>query len=193
MTAWDTYNSYNPIIPCGVTNSLGNRTGVVTHNVIASDGETTHYAAPVPSYRGLENPFGHVWSWMDGCLASIESGESGKSSFYTCDDPSKFSSTITSDYVKRGELARASGWFKKMMVGEYGENMCTEIGGSSSTYMADYFYTAIPSSGTETRGLRFGGSANSGAGGGLAFAASYDAPSNADVYIGSRLCFIPAA
>jgi len=193
MTSWDTYNSYNPFIPCGVTNSLGNRTGVVTHNVLASDGETTHYAASVPSYRGIENPFGHVWSWMDGCLASIESGDSGKSSFYTCDDPSKFSSTITSDYVKRGELARASGWFKTMMVGEYGENMCTAIGGSSSTYMADYFYTSIPASGTETRGLLFGGRANGDADDGLAYAYSAYTPSGASAAVGSRLCFIPAA
>ena len=65
------------------------------------------------------------------------------------------------------------------------------VGGGSTTYFCDYHYTNIPD--TETlRGVLFCGSAHYGALAGLAFADSYSAPSNADAYIGSRLCFIPA-
>ena len=32
-----------------------------------------------------------------------------------------------------------------MMVGEYGENMPVEVGASSTTYFADYFYTNVVS------------------------------------------------
>ena len=76
----------------------------------------------VPSYRGIENPFGHVWSWTDGCKCAIESdADGGVSSFYTCDNPANFQDTNYDNYVKRGELPRKEGYVKRMMIGEYGE------------------------------------------------------------------------
>lgn len=68
ISDWNGYNGYNPFVPCGHTNSLGNHTGVVTYAALNEDG-TTRYNAPVPSYRGIENPFGHIWKWTDGVLA----------------------------------------------------------------------------------------------------------------------------
>jgi len=192
MPDWGNYNSYNPSIPCGATNSLGNNTGVVTYNVYASDGTTVHYAAPVPSYRGVENPFGHIWKWTDGILADIEAGDDGKSKVYLCDDPDKYASTITEDYHDAGiELPRASGWMKEAAFGVNGDILPTVNGGSASTYFCDYFYTSLPSSGSATRGLLFGGDSAYGAYGGFVCANSYDSPSNADAHLGSRLCFIP--
>ena len=78
-----------------------------------------------------------------------------------------------------------------MMIGEYGENMPTEVGAGSTTYFADYFYTNIPASGVAQRGVLFGGSANNGASAGLSCA--YTAAAATGAHIGSRLCFIPAA
>lgn len=80
-----------------------------------------------------------------------------------------------------------------MMIGEYGENMPTEVGAASTTYFADYFYTNIPASGVAQRGVLFGGNAFNGAKAGLSFASTNNAATNTDAYIGSRLCFIPAA
>ena len=80
-----------------------------------------------------------------------------------------------------------------MMIGEYGENMPTEVGAASTTYFADYFYTNIPASGVAQRGVLFGGSANHGASAGLSYAAADSAATSAAAAIGSRLCFIPAA
>ena len=79
------------------------------------------------------------------------------------------------------------------MAGEYGENMPVEVGGGSTTYFADYFYTNIPTSGTAMRGVLFGGSAYDGAPAGLAGAYTDYAASDTNASIGSRLCFIPAA
>ena len=59
------------------------------------------------------------------------------------------------------------------MAGEYGENMPVEVGGGSTTYFADYFYTNIPTSGTAMRGVLFGGSAYNGAAAGLAYAGTH--------------------
>ena len=80
-----------------------------------------------------------------------------------------------------------------MMIGEYGENMPTEVGAGSTTYFADYFYTNIPASGVAQRGVLFGGHAYYGAAAGLSYATTYTAAAATAAYIGSRLCFIPAA
>ena len=80
-----------------------------------------------------------------------------------------------------------------MMIGEYGENMPTEVGAGSTTYFADYFYTNIPASGVAQRGVLFGGNAYNGAGAGLSCALTYSAAAGTYASIGSRLCFIPAA
>ena len=191
MSDWDGYNSYNPMVPCGVTNPLGNKTGVVNYTYKKSDG-TDGQTLSVPSYRGLENPFGHVWSWTDGCKCNIQSADAGGvSEFFVCTDPAKFQSNDYTDYEKRGELPRNEGYVKIMMIGEYGENMPTAVGASSTTYFADYFYTNVVSN-TGQRGVLFGGHAANGAGAGFSYAHTYGTASNADAFVGSRLCFLPA-
>ena len=189
---WSTYNGNNPFIPCGVTNSLGNRTGIVEHTI--NNGNTISKSFHVPSYRGVENPFGHIWLWTDGCKCEIQSETDGAlSNFYVCLDPSKFQDTSYNDYDLRGELPRKEGYVKRMMIGEYGNIMPTEVGGSSNTYFADYFYTNIPPSGAAMRGVLFGGSAYNGAFAGLSYAHTANTVSYTHTYIGSRLCFIPEA
>lgn len=78
-----------------------------------------------------------------------------------------------------------------MMIGEYGENMPTAVGASSTTYFADYFYTNVVSN-TGQRGVLFGGYAYSGAYAGFSYAYTYYAASYTGASVGSRLCFLPA-
>ena len=77
-----------------------------------------------------------------------------------------------------------------MMVGEYGENMPVEVGASSTTYFADYFYTNVVSN-TGQRGVLFGGAASYSAYAGFSCAHTDDTASNTSAYVGSRLCFLP--
>ena len=195
ISNWSDYNGTYPIIPCGVTDSLGNTTGVVTHNVIAADGESTYYAAPVPRYRGVENPFGHLWQWTDGINVRIApdeaNGGDGLSKVYVCSDPAKFTDTSYDGYTYVGDEARSNGWAKEVIFGEYGEIMPKAVGGGSNTYFCDYHYTAIPTSANSLRGVLFGGFANGGTGAGFACAGSNYAPSGAGTPVASRLCFIP--
>ena len=194
ISDWNGYNGYMPFVPCGTTNSLGNRTGVVTYNAMKADGTTVHYAAPVPSYRGVENPFGHIWKWTDGCLCNIQSeAAGGVSMFYVCDNPANFASSISANYDYRGDLPRSNGYVKEVILGEYGEIMPLSIGAGSTTYFCDNFYTDIPGSGSATRGVLFGGYANFGAAAGFVSASTAHAPTSTSALIGSRLCFIPAA
>lgn len=188
-TSWSNYNGYYPLVPCGVTNSLGNHTGTVDYNVIGSDGSTVKTFA-VPRYRGIENPFGHIWKWTDGCKCIIQSEASGGlSKFYVCDNPANFTSSGTTNYDYRGNLPRSEGYVKALILGEDGEIMPLAVGGGSTTYFCDYFYTNIPTSGESERGVLFGGAAGNGAGAG--FVCALYSATIATASFGSRLCFDP--
>jgi hypothetical protein len=192
---WSAWNATNPFVPCGYTNSLGNRTGIVDFAMPSEYGASL--TVQVPSYRGLENPFGHIWSWTDGCKcrisAAIENGGTGLSDFFICNDPSKFQDSSYNDYEKRGDLPRAEGYVREMLIGKFGENMPKlATGASSSTYFSDYFYTNIPASSEAQRGVLFGGYASNGASAGFGCAYTYYAASSTSAYLGSRICFIPA-
>lgn len=177
-------------IPCGITNSLGNKTGIVAYTMPTEYGaiKTTN----VPSYRGVENPFGHLWKWTDGCKCLIQSDtDGGISEFYVCDNPANFTSSGTANYQLHGNLPRSEGYVKEVILGEYGEIMPLLVGGGSTTYFCDYFYTSIPASGISERGVLFGGYANVGAHAGFVFSATNITATFADAGIGSRLCFLP--
>lgn len=190
-TKWSAFNGYHPVIPCGTTNSLGNKSGVVDYTMPASYDSTTTVVS-VPSYRGVENPFGHIWKWTDGCKAIIQSEtDGGLSEFYVCDEPANFTSSGTTNYALRGNLPRNEGYVKSVLLGEYGEIMPAEVGGGSTTYFCDYFYTSIPDSGVSERGVLFGGSANTGACAGFVCGNASGTPSYTSAGIGSRLCFYP--
>lgn len=190
-TKWDTFNGYYPLIPCGTTNSLGNRTGVVQYTM-PEDYDTTTTVVSVPSYRGVENPFGHIWKWTDGCKCLIQSNDDGGvSEFYVCDDVSNFTSSGVTNYQLRGNLPRSEGYVKELVLGEYGEIMPLAVGAGSTTYFCDYFYTSIPSSGVSERGVLFGGNANCGANAGFVSANTYYTATTTRATFGSRLCFVP--
>lgn len=188
---WNTFNGYNPFIPCGYTNSLGNHTGYVEFTM-PTEYNATATKVQVNRYRGIELPFGHVWKWTDGCKCMIQSeADGGLSQFYVADDPASYNSSGVSGYELRGNLPRKEGYVKEVILGEYGEIMPLAVGGGSTTYFCDYFYTNIPASGTSERGVLFGGSAYHGAAAGFVSAYAYCTASYAAAYFGSRLCFIP--
>ena len=193
-TAWSNHNSNYPFIPCGVTNKLGNNSGEVAFQITLSDNSTREFK--VARYRGVENPFGHVWQWTDGLnlriSANTSAGGDGLSRIFTCSDPAKFSDTGYDGYKYIGDAPRAEGYMKDIVFGEDGDIVPISTGGSTTTYFCDYWYTSIPDSGESLRGVLFGGSADYWADAGLACAGSSGAPSSASAHFGSRLCFIPA-
>lgn len=191
-TKWSNFSGYYPVIPCGTTNSLGNHTGVVEYTMPDEYDPGVVVKVNVPSYRGVENPFGHIWKWTDGCKCLIQSeADGGLSEFYVCDNPDAFTSSGTANYNLRGNLPRKEGYVKQLILGEDGEIMPLAIGAGSTTYFCDYFYTSIPATGTSERGVLFGGNADNGALAGFVCAATNTAAANAHAHFGSRLCFYP--
>lgn len=194
-STWNTFNSSNPFVPCGITDSLGNKTGVATYHV-ANDDNSISKDFDVPRYHGVENPFGHLFQWTDGINVRIsatkENGGDDLSMVFICHDPAKFTDTNYTGYSYIGNEARKEGYIKEVIFGVGGEIIAKDCtGGGSTTYFCDYNYTNIPNSGEVLRGVLFGGSASSGAVAGFAYAHSSDAPSYTAANLGSRLCFIP--
>lgn len=190
---WSAFNGYYPFIPCGYTDELGNGTGIKEYSM-PTEYDSSIKKVNVPRYRGIENPFGHIWQWTDGINIQIQSAAAGGlSKVFVTDDPEKFNDSNYTGYSHVGNEARTEGYVKSVIFGEGGEIIPDVVGGGSTTYFCDYHYTNIPSSGEVLRGVLFGGRAGDGAAAGLAYAHSSNAPSNAPAYFGSRLCFIPTA
>lgn len=188
MTDWTNFNNANPLIPCGYTNEFGNGSGEKAYVVKNASGGT-HATLMANRYRGIENPFGHIWKYTDGANIQVTTGDSGLSILWTTDDPSNFSDTSYTGYDKKGNICRTNGYAKKMLLGEDGDIVATEIGGSSSTYWCDYYYTYT--SANRMQVVRVGGGAGNGSNAGLACVDAHDAPSGAPRDVGSRLCFFP--
>lgn len=188
MTDWTNFNNVNPLIPCGYTNEFGNGSGEKAYVVENASGGT-HATLMANRYRGIENPFGHIWKYTDGANIQVTTGDSGLSILWTTDDPSNFSDTSYTGYDKKGNICRTNGYAKKMLLGEDGDIVTTEIGGSSSTYWCDYYYTYT--SANRMQVVLVGGSAGNGSSAGLAYVGTNSAPSAARRCIGSRLCFFP--
>lgn len=188
MTDWINFNNANPLIPCGYTNEFGNGSGEKAYVVKNASGGT-HATLMANRYRGIENPFGHIWKYTDGANIQVTTGDSGLSILWTTDDPSNFSDTSYTGYDKKGNICRTNGYAKKMLLGEDGDIVATEVGGSSSTYWCDYYYTNT--SANRMQVVLVGGSADYGSSAGLAYVSADGAPSDANRHFGSRLCFFP--
>lgn len=188
MTDWANFNNTNPLIPCGYTNEFGNGSGEKAYVVKNASGGT-HATLMANRYRGIENPFGHIWKYTDGANIQVTTGDAGLSILWTTDDPSNFGDTSYTGYDKKGNICRTNGYAKKMLLGEDGDIVPTEVGGSSSTYWCDYYYTYT--SANRMQVVLVGGRADDGSGAGLASVSAYNAPSGASRGIGSRLCFFP--
>lgn len=188
MTDWTNFNNVNPLIPCGYTNEFGNGSGEKAYVVKNASGGT-HATLMANRYRGIENPFGHIWKYTDGANIQVTTGDSGLSILWTTDDPSNFSDTSYTGYNKKGNICRTNGYAKKMLLGEDGDIVATEIGGSSSTYWCDYYYTYT--SANRMQVVLVGCNADDGSNAGLANVNTTYAPSAAYRNVGSRLCFFP--
>jgi len=183
MADWGAYNNYNPVVPCGATNLLGNGSGESSF--------TNGVVNLTPNrYRGIENPFGHIWKWVDGVNIKVASCIA---SAYVSKTPESYSDSGIDGYELRGSLPNSSGYMVSPIYmtpdNNEGDILPNTVGGSSSTYFCDYYYA--DNSWDGIHGLLVGGPAGNGVDAGLACSDSSVAPSSAYAGIGSRLCFIP--
>ena len=192
---WNAYNGTYPFIPCGHTLSLGNKTGVVAFTLNAEQAVAygSEYTEYVPSYRGIENPFGHIWKWSDGVLCK---GDGTKQDFYVSRVRGQYASTLNDSYVKVGSGAGANGYVKAIIGSvqsmaqeqrNYGDLLPSDVTGSASTYFCDYHYEAHTAD--TIYGAFVGGGASDGTFDGFACVYTSSAPADAIADFGSRLCW----
>lgn len=185
---WNTFNNHNPFVNCGITLSLKGKTGVVEYTLPESLKENTVAKVQVPSYRGIENPFGHIWKNCDGIIFDIKKDdEGGTSNICIFNDKNDYSDTLPSDtskYTIIGQLPRSNGYIKYAQSFSF---ISKEIGASATTGRCDYFYTTVSSSFLAT--CLVGGRSDFGSSAGLGYVDSYYGVGSVSVYCGSRLLY----
>lgn len=166
-TNWNNYNGYCPLTPCGYCNEFGNFTGVkdlVIPETVKDESTTiASKTFKVPRWRGFDNPFGDIWTNLDGIVLKREAANED-SNVYTTTNPEEFTDEIGSKSIAGIEIAK-EGYTKAFDLGRTGEIIPSEVGGSPTTYMCDYHWCNVSS--TLLRTLLVGGRARYGAGSGL--------------------------
>lgn len=195
-------------VPCGTTNSLGNGTGIIeyTHtNTNAEGASTGTKVVNVPRYRGIENPFGHVWkNVIDVVFAGTDN------SVYICKDYTKFG-TFEGGTNPTAEQLIAAGYelqdFKESTItGQYVKKLVNNNqadlfptvvgnGASATTYYCDYHWTSATAT---PRTLLIGGDSGNGSLAGLFDLNSVNGLGNSSANVGTRITFygepaLPAA
>lgn len=195
-------------VPCGTTNSLGNGTGIIeyTHTNTNAEGTSTGTkVVNVPRYRGIENPFGHVWkNVIDVVVAGTDN------SVYICKDYTKFGTfeggtnptaeqLIAAGYELQDfkESTITSQYVKKLVNNNQADLFPTVVGNgaSATTYYCDYHWTSATAT---PRTLLISGHSDDGSIAGLFSLASGNGLGSSYAYVGTRITFygepaLPAA
>lgn len=187
--AWNNYNGYAPLIPCGVLDEYGSGTAVKNFSIYNANTTLAHIFQ-CNKYRGIEMPFAHIWKYVDGVLINVASGN-GVSTAYTTIEPADFSSTSVANYNAICNTYRVDSYIKGIVFNPDGDIFATQDGANSTSYYCDQYWGANIPSTTELRAWLFGGFASNGAPCGLACALSSYVPGRRFRYLGSRLCFVP--
>ena len=186
---WNTYNGYYPLTPCGYCNDIGNFTGVkdlvIPETVINESTTVASKTFKVPRWRGFDNPFGDIWTNLDGIILE-RTAANQPSSVYTTTDPTAFGddNTAKGKMTVAGTEIASDGWIKDYDLGETGEIIPSVVGGSATTYMCDYHYCNASS--TALRTLIVGGSAGNGGYAGLGCFLSVHGVGSASADVGFR-------
>ena len=188
-TNWTNYNGYYPLTPCGYCNEFGNFTGVkdlvIPETTIDDSTTVATKTFKVPRWRGFDNPFGDIWTNLDGVI--IERTEANQpSNVYTTSDSSKFGDDAEAqeNMTIAGVEVAQDGFIKDFDLGETGEIIPSVIGGQNTTYMCDYH--SCNASEVALRALLVGGGASHGGFAGLGYFTSYYFVSNAGANVGVR-------
>lgn len=190
ISGWS-YSHGTPVAPCGVTNLLGNASGIVPLSVRTSEngGSVKIRDYVVPSYRGIENPFGHIFKMVDGAKCIIHTN--GDCDFFVADNRASWSDSGVDGYEYRGVLAAKGGYSRELLVGSAGDIAPKKVGGGSSAYFCDGFFRVGGGRSDIEHIITVGGTASSGSYAGLScFDASRESISRSNA-LGTRLCYLP--
>ncbi len=124
--SWSSFNASGPIIPCGFGDEFGNKT-VIIDQIITNTGITFQ----VPRWRGITNPFGDIWSLLEGTYY-------GGDNISIIEDPNKFGS---SDYAREYNIPSypEAGFQSTQYYGIYADICPKKFEGDATQGICDYF------------------------------------------------------
>ena len=171
--SWSTYNDNNPITPCGYGNDIGNFTGIKTIIV----GSKTFQ---MPRWRGFDNPFGDIWTNVDGCVLKIPN-------MYILLNKENYTDSLDNIKYSRmySTLPTTEGSIKSLQLGEYADMVPKTVGGNTTTYMCDYYWQN-----SNLNTLLVGGGVNDGSHAGLANFGGHGSVGYASADVGARGVFV---
>ncbi len=200
-TGWSAYNGYRPVRRSGDTVRSGNHSWDMSTlgslaRMKAQGGNI--YTVQSVSFRGIENPWGHLFMFVDGynLMYAEPDGNLGVAYSYVTDDPNLFSDAILTGYVMlpdRMETSEHDGtewvsgnryWRKPS------RHMLPTIKTPSSTaYVGDNLYVdTVPPNPETLRLLAVGGYSYSGALAGAFYVSVNNGSGSRNAHYGGRLC-----
>lgn len=183
-------------IPTGSSDSLGSGSGEVTVTIQQTDSSgsnTTTTTKKCNRYRGIENPFGHVWKHTDDVI-SVYISDYDARFWYKCDSPDHFGDSISNDnpyYKNIAANAVVTGYKTKIVTTSTCDFFALSCNnGSETTYWCDYNWDNTDSS---LHCLLIGGGSDNGGWAGLFNLHSHNEVGLSDAAVGSRLTYLPWA
>lgn len=179
-------------IPTGSSDSLGSGSGEVTVTIQQTDSSgsnTSTITRKCNRYRGIENPFGHIWKHTDDII-SVYNGD--YRTWYKSMKPDQFSTNKNTSYKPLCSSTMISGGYKtEIKATPTCDFFAMSVsGGSENTYWCDYNWDNTDAS---EHCLLIGGRSDTGGWAGLFLLASSDGVGSSAAHIGSRLTYLPWA
>lgn len=179
-------------MPTGSSDSLGSGSGEVTVTIQQTDqsgSNTSTITRKCNRYRGIENPFGHVWKHTDDVISVYSNGYR---TWYKSVKPDQFTTNKNASYKSLcASTMVSSGYKTEIKATPTCDFFAVSVsGGSETTYWCDYNWDNTDAS---EHCLLIGGSSDDGGAAGL-FALNSNAGVGASfASIGSRLTYLPWA
>lgn len=178
-------------LPVGSSNSLKHDSGEVTVTIQQTDSSganTTTITRKCNRYRGIENPFGHIWKHTDDVISIYKLNYRH---WCKCYNPTNFSNNKNDNYIAICASSVVTGYKTQIIATpncDFFARACTN--GSETTYWCDYNWDNTDGS---LHCLLIGGDSNYGGKAGLFLLGSDGGVSASYAHIGSRLTYLPWA
>lgn len=179
-------------IPTGSSDSLGSGSGEVTVTIQQTDqsgSNTSTITRKCNRYRGIENPFGHIWKHTDDIISKYEAPYR---TWYKSVKPDQFATNKNNSYKPLCSVDNVNTGYKTEIKATPACDFfaVSVSGGSRTTYWCDYNWDNTD---TSEHCLLIGGHSDNGGWAGL-FALDSDAGVGYSfANIGSRLTYLPWA
>ena len=178
-------------IPTGSSDSLGSGSGEVTVTIQQTDSSgsnTSTITRKCNRYRGIENPFGHIWKHTDDIISICEGGWR---TYYKSIKPDQFATNKNNSYKPLTSAVVVTGYKTEIRATptcDFFAEACTN--GSETTYWCDYNWGNTD---TSEHCLLIGGGSDDGGGAGLFALYSGGGVGYSAAAVGSRLTYLPWA